>query len=149
MRDYRGNGPLPIVILRGGVRQTIYVDQTDDYSVNDSPEELAWVDEHSAWLGVNLNARYQTSAVVQEVQPGSPAEKAGVQPNDWIVSINGQRIMSPRHLSQVVRDMEPGVEISLQVSRRVLGELQATLTDRPGYNDENRDRAERPTSYEE
>jgi hypothetical protein len=149
VHNYRGNGPIPIVILRGGVRQTIYVDQPEGYYVDDTPEELAWVDEHSAWLGVNLNARYATSAVVQEVQPGSPAEKAGVQPNDWIVSINGQRIMSPHHLSQVVRDMEPGVEISLQVSRRVLGELQATLSDRPSYNDDRQDRPERPTSYEE
>jgi S1-C subfamily serine protease len=147
--DYRGSGPIPVVILRDGTRQTIYVDQSTDYYVNDDPDGFELQDSETAWLGVNLNARYPNSAVVQSVQPGSPAEQAGLQPNDWIVTLNEQRIMSPRHLSQVIRDMAPGDQVSLQISRRVMGELTATLTDHPDYNNESGDRPERPASYEE
>lgn len=60
--------------------------------------------------------------------------------------------MSPSHLSQVIRDMEPGAEVNLEVSRRVTGELQARLTDRPDYGDVGRGaprRPERPVNYEE
>lgn len=150
IRAYNGGGPIPLLVMRNGTRQTIYVQDND--ATDDIPREYAWDDQESAWLGVYLNARYQNSAVVQAVQQGSAADKAGLRPNDWIVSVNGQRIVSPAHLSQVVHNMEPGAQINLEVSRRVMGQLQAKLTDHPAFNNVSRDtprRPERSVNYQE
>ena len=52
-------------------------------------------------LGVP-NAR---GALVSDIEPGSPAEHAGIKPGDVIVSLNGQRVTDPNALrNQFDRD---------------------------------------------
>ncbi|MDZ7372855.1 MAG: RIP metalloprotease RseP [candidate division KSB1 bacterium] len=50
------------------------------------------------WAGVGV----PVGPVVGEVQPGMPAEKAGFQPGDHIVEIDGQRISSWEQLTRVI-----------------------------------------------
>ena len=119
--------PVPVVVLRDGRRQVIELQITEVRGYRPDPAFTS----RGAWLGVHLDTRYQDRAVVTQVQQGSPADQAGVQQGDWIVSVNDQQIADSAHLSQVIRQMEPGAQIGLAVVRQVQNELPVTLGRRP------------------
>jgi serine protease Do len=56
-------------------------------------------------------------AVVTQVNPDSPGEKAGLKTGDVITSINGQRVADAGELQMRVGQQEPGTTIHLEVSR--------------------------------
>lgn len=67
-------------------------------------------------------------AWVEAVQPGSPAEAAGLQVDDVIVGFNGLRVESARALRRLVMESPAGRTVELRLIRR--GEpvlLRATL----------------------
>jgi C-terminal processing protease CtpA/Prc len=116
---------LPVVVFRNGRRVTLYFEpEIVQYRNRDRDYYRG---EQEAWLGVTLNTNYQDYAVVQRVVPNSSADEAGVQPGDWIVRLNGRRVNSPSHLTSLVRSMEPGEELEIQVARRVSRTLMARL----------------------
>jgi hypothetical protein len=55
--------------------------------------------------------------VVDFVDPGSPAETAGVQPYDVAVRLNEQMLINAPQLAVLVRTFEPGDEVTLTVIR--------------------------------
>src|SRR5580658_8679513 len=72
---------------------------------------------------VDVNAAFADSfglgrprgALVQIVEPGGPAEKAGIKPGDIILSVNGQSIDHFGELSLVISSMHPDSEACLSV----------------------------------
>ena len=56
-------------------------------------------------------------AYVRDVVQGSPADKAGVQPGDVIVKIDGQRIDSKTQLSAVIAKKKVGDDITITIFR--------------------------------
>jgi hypothetical protein len=72
---------------------------------------------------------------VVEVMPDSPAAKAGLRANDVLVRLDDQRLISPEHLSVLVRSMKTGETVSLALIRKgreetvevVLGEAEENL----------------------
>ncbi len=56
-------------------------------------------------------------AVVTEVVPGSAAARAGLEPGDVIVALNGKPVRSSAHLRNMVGLMEVGSEVRLDVLR--------------------------------
>ncbi|GGY06263.1 DegQ family serine endoprotease [Paludibacterium paludis] len=79
-------------------------------------------------------------ALVVRVEPGGPADKAGLQAGDIILKVNDKAIESSRELPVVIGTMKPGNKISLLVWRKgqeknldaVLSELsQETIQDMP------------------
>ena len=58
-----------------------------------------------------------TGALVQTVGANTPAAKAGVQPGDVIVSINGTGISAWTDLTQDLRGFDPGQNVSLGIYR--------------------------------
>jgi len=56
-------------------------------------------------------------ALVAEVRPGSPAERAGVQVGDLIVTFNGQKVNRMRDLPRLVGMTEPDSEVEMEVLR--------------------------------
>ena len=59
-----------------------------------------------------------TGALVSSVENGSPAEKAGLEPGDVILSINGKEIASSNELPPLVADIVPGQSAKLQIWRK-------------------------------
>jgi serine protease Do len=58
-----------------------------------------------------------TGALVADVSPGSPADKAGLQQGDVITAINGKKVEGPRELRLMVGAMAPGTKATLKILR--------------------------------
>ena len=56
-------------------------------------------------------------ALVAEVNPGSPAEKAGIKRGDIIIEFNGHPIQEMNDLPRLVADTAPGTKASVKVLR--------------------------------
>ncbi len=63
--------------------------------------------------------------IVSEVVPGGPASKAGIQPQDVIVSVDGKQIKNGDELIGIVSMKHPGSTVSLGILR---GGKQMTIT---------------------
>ncbi len=61
---------------------------------------------------------------VSKVNPGSPAEQAGIQENDVIISVNGKAAVSAQETMDQVAEIRPGSVIEVQVLR---GDQRLTL----------------------
>jgi len=80
------------------------------------------------WLGVSLtdpdrdiiqalNLTGKKGAMATQVFLGSPAEKGGIQPGDFITGLNGKEVRGMNHLTLMVGDLKPGERASFQVIR--------------------------------
>lgn len=72
--------------------------------------------------------------LVQRVEPGSPAQKAGLKVGDVITRVGGAAVESPSDVSQALADKKSGelVPVTVVRARKTL-QLQAKLdTDAPG-----------------
>ncbi|PYI86718.1 MAG: hypothetical protein DMF09_00720 [Verrucomicrobia bacterium] len=58
-----------------------------------------------------------TGALVGEVTPKSPAEKAGIKSGDVITSVNGKKINDARELRLMIGSMAPGTKVRLETNR--------------------------------
>ena len=56
-------------------------------------------------------------AVVGQVQPGGPADKAGLQPGDIVVSLNGKAVAGAAAMSATIIAMMPGQTARLSIVR--------------------------------
>ena len=71
-------------------------------------------------------------ALVNSVEKGSPADKAGVQATDIILSFNGKQVDASSDLPRIVGSTRPGSSVSMEVWRKgakrnltlMVGELQ-------------------------
>ena len=86
-------------------------------------------------LRAHFGVPEETGVMVAKVEPGSPAEKAGVKVGDILTSVDGQEIKSSWDVSLKVRGQEDGDQVPLEVWRK--GKVQ-TLT----ATVEQRERAE-------
>ncbi len=74
---------------------------------------------------VDVNAAFAESfglgrprgALVQIVEPGGPAEKAGIKPGDIILAVNGQNIEHYGELSLLISNMHPGTDVHISIWR--------------------------------
>ena len=55
--------------------------------------------------------------LVNSVEPGGPAESAGLRPGDVITAVNGRRIEDPNTLRNVIANFVPGSDVSLTALR--------------------------------
>jgi hypothetical protein len=102
--------------------------------------------EMRTWLGISthpvdpslrehLEIQEGFGIQVVEVMPDSPAAKAGLRGNDVLVRLDDQRLISPEHLSVLVRSMKRCDAVSLTLVRKgreetvevVLGEAEENL----------------------
>lgn len=90
------------------------------------------------WLGVHVvgdpNRRF-SAPVIGLIDPGSPAEKAGLRVGDLITELNGRPILTDQEALTQVAALPPGSDIQIRFRR---GEksltARATLQERPARN---------------
>jgi putative serine protease PepD len=72
--------------------------------------------EH-AYLGVSIASAPNGGVQLNEVRPGTPAEKAGLEVGDVVVSIGGQKITDAGSLSSAIDAKQPGDRVTLAYKR--------------------------------
>jgi membrane-associated protease RseP (regulator of RpoE activity) len=87
-------------------------------------------DSSVAFLGVTFD-RKERAAVVRSVAAGSPAEQAGLQPNDVIETLQGRRVRTDQDVLDIVARMRPGDVLDIEFSRRMNIRTQAPLASAP------------------
>jgi S1-C subfamily serine protease len=86
-----------------------------------------------SYLGVSVDPLASTKgATVSKVQPGTPADKAGVQAGDVITAVNGTTLNSTTTLGGILSTLKPGDTVTLTVNRNGNTQtLTATLAEYP------------------
>jgi hypothetical protein len=97
--------------------------------------------EHVTYLGVAVEPLYRPMAshlpelfgddqgvLVTTVVPQSPAEKAGIKPDDVLMTYGDQKLFSPEQLAKLVKSDKVGSEVTLSLIREGnVEQLTATL----------------------
>jgi serine protease Do len=68
-------------------------------------------------LASALKLKHKTGVIVTKVQPGSPAEKAGIRFKDIVESINGEPINNAVTMRNTLGMMRPGTDIDVLINR--------------------------------
>ncbi len=76
------------------------------------------IDQVGKEVAESLGLPKPQGALVRAVEPGSPAEKAGLEPGDIILRFDGKAIEKSTDLPRFVGNTKPGTRSSLQVWRR-------------------------------
>lgn len=152
----RGNSGGPLFDLEGnviGINTAIFSQSGGSVGIgfaiasnlaNDTVQQLVKFGRtRRGWLGVfiqeiteeiadSLGLEEVSGALVSAVTPGGPAEKAGLEPGDTIISFDNKTIKSVRDLPRIVAETPVDKEVSVEIVRAgtsmfvdvVLGELE-------------------------
>jgi serine protease Do len=75
------------------------------------------IQELTPQLAKQFNLNTTQGALVSDVTPNSPAEKAGLKSGDVIIEFNGKALTDSRHLRLQVAETIPGSSVPLKVIR--------------------------------
>jgi regulator of sigma E protease len=106
----RANRDVPVTLLRDGNPISL--------SVRPNPQTRFEVGDIGVWPNVNPS--------VKSVNPGDPAERAGLKPGDQVIAVNGERVVTGRQLADAIsRNAGHPVDLTL---RREGREIHITVT---------------------
>ena len=91
------------------------------------------IEDVNAGLAEEFKLPDTHGALVTEVVPKAPADKAGLKGGDVIVKLNGKKVNDSNHLRLEVADVSPGTKVPIEVVRD--GEtkkLEVLLQELPG-----------------
>ena len=79
-----------------------------------------------------LSKTKNRGAYVSQVVKGGPAEKAGLQPGDIVLALNGKPVDGPVELRRALGVIKPGSPVVLQINRRGKAlDIKASLAEMP------------------
>ena len=86
------------------------------------------IQEVSYDLAKSFGLQAANGALISQVTPGGPADKAGLQPGDIVQSVNGENVKASSDLPVLVGMMPPGTQLTLGIWRNgKREEVQVTL----------------------
>src|SRR5439155_19861348 len=86
------------------------------------------VQEVNQALAQNFGLKSPGGALVASVEKGSPGAKAGLEPGDVIVKLDGKEISRSSDLPPMISSLKPGTKVTLEVWRNgATKELTATV----------------------
>jgi serine protease Do len=86
------------------------------------------IDQVTKEVAESIGLGKPQGALVRGVEPGSPAEKAGVEAGDIIIKLDGRAIEKSSDLPRLVGNTKPGLRSALTVFRRgATKELMVTI----------------------
>jgi serine protease Do len=84
---------------------------------DDTGRALMMLAGRGAEIGVRIADAPAGGVVIEEVQPDSPAEKAGLKQSDVIVEFDGQHVRSARQFGRLVQETPPGRTVKVMITR--------------------------------
>jgi serine protease Do len=111
---------LAVFIVLGGIVLVAVLKAPAVYGQRDVPDrrarELTMLAGRGSALGVTVRdvrsaeagGDRTTGVVIDEVRPGSPADKAGLARGDIVIEFDGERVRSARQFSRLVQETAPG-----------------------------------------
>lgn len=75
-------------------------------------------EQESSALGVIVGSCPGNGVCVEDTIWASPAHEAGIQQGDFILSVDGKKVASPKELIQMVEKLEAGKQVTLGVWRQ-------------------------------
>jgi serine protease Do len=63
------------------------------------------------------NVVERTPPYIEEVVPGSPAAKAGLKPDDLIVYVDGEQVLTVTAFKEILAKTRPGTVVKLEIRR--------------------------------
>ena len=118
LRDYQAGDEIELLVQRGDARHTLTA-------------VLSQGTGESAFLGIQpgqaasileeredprLELQFEMGARITEVSEGSPAEKAGLEAGDTILSVDGETFKGNQDLADIIAGHEPGDTVTLEVA---------------------------------
>ena len=97
-------------------------------------------------IAKQFHVKVREGALVRSVMPKSPAEKAGLEPGDVILKLNGQTITDPASLQGVVEQLAVGKSYPLEIVRDGKRQTLTVTIDAMPKNIELADRGEEQDS---
>ena len=91
-------------------------EQTGAFRLLESSRVSYLSPDERGWLGVWLTEG-ESGAVIDQVEDGSPAQEAGFEQGDILLTLAGKPIASPSQLHFLLDRMKPGTEISFGLVR--------------------------------
>jgi membrane-associated protease RseP (regulator of RpoE activity) len=67
-------------------------------------------------LGVTLRSTVE-GVVITRVYPDSPADRLGLRPGDFLVSVNGEQFRSAEQMAAAISRFGPGERLNLEIGR--------------------------------
>src|SRR5713226_4704282 len=90
------------------------------------------IQEVSKELAESFGLPRPTGALVNAVEKGGPAEKAGVETGDIILKFDGKPVSSSNELPRIVGNTKPGIKASVELWRKgVTKEITVTVGELP------------------
>jgi serine protease Do len=87
-------------------------------------------------LADEFKLKEANGALVSDIMPDSPAEKAGFKDGDVVLTFNGKKIADSRHLKLAVGDTKPGMTVPVEIRRNgSVATLQVTIKPLPGKDE--------------
>jgi serine protease Do len=69
------------------------------------------------WIGISIEDERDRGAIVRNIEPNSPAEKAGLKEGDVILEFNKQEVVGVQQLTRLVRETPVGRSVDVKVRR--------------------------------
>lgn len=91
-------------------------------------------DKGRGFFGVQLIDNGGGAVTITRVEPGSPADKAGIQPDDQILAIDSVKVPTVNEAREAIGRLRPGNLTMVEVRR---GEKSLTLKVKVGVRPEN------------
>jgi serine protease Do len=76
------------------------------------------IQEVNQSLAESFGLSKPVGALISQVESDSPAAKAGLEPGDVILSVNGKEIESSNELPTIIANIRPGDSVKLQIWRK-------------------------------
>jgi len=126
---YRGGKPRDVKVTlaaRPGEEDVSRRGPTEDESHDESNKEQFGLSLATPTAELARAKGLPRGAFITEVQPGSPADKAGLEPNLVVTEANNQLVSSAGDLSRILRAAKPGSTVLLRAQVRA-GEQANTM----------------------
>ena len=101
--------PIRVIVIRDGRQETVLI-RPSTARLYRAPAN------GGAYLGVTMDRRYPGDAFVKYVTPNSPADRADLRVGDLILSVDGKKVESPSHLTELISRFQPDDEVELEIS---------------------------------